>query len=195
MVAAELLGVFLVAVVVDLQVWSNKINSPSTPIVSLSLVPSPGYQSSHAGASLSELISPFPLPPLRSKPSHTESPAPPPTVDPAPSNQASLPPSTPGPLRIYRHQLNSKPPTGIENDDYLLTDASINLIFGSSVMFLLDDIFSHYKPTHGEALPHHCVRDASTAIHRRPALLQLLRSMDLFVIGLFHKGLHVIVLL
>jgi hypothetical protein len=75
-------------------------------------------------------------------------------------------------MRIYSHRLNSEPPTGIEDDSHLLTDASINIIFGSSVMFFLDGIFSHYKPTHGEALPHHCVRDASAAVRWRSVLRQ-----------------------
>jgi hypothetical protein len=33
-------------------------------------------------------------------------------------------------MRIYRHRLNSEPPTGIEDDSHLLTDAGINIIFG-----------------------------------------------------------------
>jgi hypothetical protein len=67
-------------------------------------------------------------------------------------------------MRIYRHRLNSEPPTGIEDDSHLLTDAGINIIFESSVMFFLDSIFSHYKPTHGEALPHHCTTASATPL-------------------------------
>jgi hypothetical protein len=101
-------------------------------------------------------------------------------------------------MRIYRHRLNSEPPTGIEDDSHLLTDAGINIIFGSSVMFFLDGSFSHYKPTHGEALPHHCTTASATPLLQFVGDLfsgSVLRSRDLFVIGLFHKGLDVFVLL
>jgi hypothetical protein len=197
--AAKLLNVFLVAVFADLQVRPNKINSPSTPIAS-PLPASPLCCRSHpAAASLSNLIrSPFPLPPFGSDPSHSESPTSPSTVHSAPSNQAAHPSSTPDPFRIYRHRPNNEPPTNIEDDSHLLTDAGINIIFGSSVMFFLDGIFRHYKPTHGEALPHHCTTASVTPLLQFAGDLlsrSVLRSRDLFVIGLFHKGLDVFVLL
>jgi hypothetical protein len=69
----------------------------------------------------------------------------------APLHPASSPP------KFLRHRLGSKPPTGAEDDDFLPADASFYHILGSSVMFPLNGIFNHYKPTLDEALPHHCI--------------------------------------
>jgi hypothetical protein len=65
-------------------------------------------------------------------------------------------------------------------------------------MFFLDGIFSHYKPTHGETLQHHCTTASATPLLQFAGDLLyggVPRSRDLFVIGLFYKGLDVIVLL
>jgi hypothetical protein len=55
-----------------------------------------------------------------------------------------------------------------------------------------DGVFNHFKPTLGEALPHHCNHAAPAPL---PQLTGVLLTGGDFVIGAFHKGLHVILLL
>jgi hypothetical protein len=67
-------------------------------------------------------------------------------------------------------------------------------------MYFLDGIFSHYKPTHDEALPHHCTAASATPLLQFTGNLLsgggLGSSSRVHVVfGFFVKGLEVIVLL
>jgi hypothetical protein len=116
------------------------------------------------------------------------------------TSQAALSPSTTPLLKILRHRFGSEPPTGTEEDGYILADASFYFIFGPSAMFFFDGVFCHFKPMHVEAFPLHCIHASRTALLQLTDALPLGRdsgssSRVLVVIGSFYKGLNVRLLL
>jgi hypothetical protein len=107
---------------------------------------------------------------------------------------------TTSPLEILYHRLGSEPPTGFEDGDFIPIDASFNIIFGSPVMFPFDGVFSHLKPMHGEALPHHCNLASTTPLLQFAGVLFSSGSSgssfrDFVVFGFFLKALDVTLLL
>jgi hypothetical protein len=112
--------------------------------------------------------------------------------------QATLIFSTSSPIKILRHRFGSEPPTGSEDGNLQPVGGSFNFIFSSPMMFLLDGVLIHFKPTHGEALPHHysfafvTLQQFAGDLHSGEVFGScFVSSEDLDVIGSFLKGPHV----
>jgi hypothetical protein len=116
------------------------------------------------------------------------------------TSQATATPYATPLLKILRHRFGSEPPTGTEDDGYILADASFCFIFGPSATFFFHEVFCHFKSTHVEALPLHYIHASRTPLLQLAGALSLSgdygsSSRVLVVIGSFYKGLNVRLLL